>query len=428
MQLGTYREVLGIRDVRRVLLLGLALRVPQFAAGIAVTLHVVSTLGRSYGEAGLVAAAYTLAMALSAPWRGRLLDRYGLRRTLWPSVVAQVLVWSVAPFLPYAALLPAAVVAGAFQVPTFSILRQAVILAVSADQRRTTLSLDSVTTELSFMAGPAVGVYAATTWDTRWVLVALQGAALLACLALMVVNPPLRSQDKPQVPARPSAPAAGDHGSAAGVRAWLSPGVVAVLGAAVASTVVLAGTDVAIIAALRSLGHAATIGAMMALWAAGSLVGGLLYGAWHRSLDVFGLLAALAVTAAPIAFTTSLPWFAGFVFVSGIPCAPLITAMVDRLSRLVHERSRGEVMGWHGSAMTVGNALGAPLAGYAIDRAGWQWGFLCVAVLGVLAAVLGAAASGLHRAGRRRSSPAGGVAGGPGDSHDAAETVGVARP
>jgi MFS family permease len=47
------------------------------------------------------------------------------------------------------------------------------------------------------------------------------------------------------------------------------------------------------------------------------------------------------------------------------------------------------MMGWHGSAMTAGSAVGAPVAGFAIDQGGWQWGFIVVSALGVLAAAAG---------------------------------------
>jgi MFS family permease len=50
-------------------------------------------------------------------------------------------------------------------------------------------------------------------------------------------------------------------------------------------------------------------------------------------------------------------------------------------------------MGWHGSFMTGGMALGAPLAGAAIDRASWPAGFAVVALLGVLVALAGAVAT-----------------------------------
>ena len=116
MRLQTYRDVVALRDARSVLALGFLVRLPMFALGIVLTLHVVSTLGRSYGEAGLVSAAFTIALAVSAPWRGRLLDRYGLRRTLMPSIVVTSLLWTSLPFVSYAVLLPASVVAGVFAI------------------------------------------------------------------------------------------------------------------------------------------------------------------------------------------------------------------------------------------------------------------------------------------------------------------------
>ena len=102
---------------------------------------------------------------MSAPWRGRVLDRRGVRRAVAPSIVATGLVWTTLPFLPYAVLLPACVLGGLFAVPTFSILRPAPIAAVPDERRRTALSLDSVLVELSFMIAPAVAVWAAATYD-----------------------------------------------------------------------------------------------------------------------------------------------------------------------------------------------------------------------------------------------------------------------
>ena len=156
MQVSAYRDVTALPAARSVLLLGFLVRMPMFCTGIVLTLHVVSTLGRSYGEAGLVSAAFTIALAVSAPWRGRLLDRHGLRRVVAPSILVTGLVWTALPFLPYAVLLPASALGGLFAVPSFSILRQALIAAVPQERRRTALSLDSVLTELSFMIAPAV--------------------------------------------------------------------------------------------------------------------------------------------------------------------------------------------------------------------------------------------------------------------------------
>jgi MFS family permease len=55
----------------------------------------------------------------------------------------------------------------------------------------------------------------------------------------------------------------------------------------------------------------------------------------------------------------------------------------------VPERVRGEALGWHGSAMTAGGALGAPVAGIAIDAAGWPGGFVACGAIGLAAATVG---------------------------------------
>ena len=393
MQLSAYRHVTALPAARSVLLLGFLVRMPMFATGIVLTLHVVTTLGRSYGEAGLVSAAFTIALAASAPWRGRLLDRHGLRRVVAPSIVATGLVWTTLPFLPYAVLLPASVLGGLFVVPTFSILRQALLAAVPEDRRRTALSLDSVFIELSFMIAPAVAVWAAATYDTQWVLLAVAILNLVAASALYVVNPPITSEAVREVGATVDAP---------GDKRWVSVGALAVLAAAAATSIVLAGTDVSIVAALRETGDTAAIGWVLSVWGAGSLVGGLVYGAWHRSISVFWLLAGLAASTVPVALAGSLPWLVVLLFLCGVLCAPTITATLDHLARLVPEGSRGEAMGWHGSAMTAGQAIGAPLAGFAIDHAGWGWGFVSVSLVALAIAVVGGVAERIRRATRLR--------------------------
>lgn len=418
MNMGAYRHVLAIRDTRRILLLGLLVRIPMFAGTIILTLHVVASLGRSYGQAGLVTAAATVAVAVSGPWRGRLLDHIGLRRTVGPSILVQVVCWSIAPWVDYAPLVALAALAGLFVVPTFSILRQVILRSTPVEHRRTALSLDSAATELSFMAGPALGVWMATSWDTSWALFACEMGSAAAGFVIWLVNPALTSAtaraartDSPAAteelgePTRAEAVADRaqeradiDGGGAAprsprAIRGFITLPVATVYLAAAASTLVLTGTDVGVVAALREFERPESIGWVLALWGAGSLVGGLLYGAWHRSFSVFWLLGGLSVTTAPVALAVGVPSFAVLITVCGVLCAPTITATVEQLSRLVPERFRGEMMGWHGSAMTTGSALGAPIAGFAIDHGGWQWGFLVVSVIGLFAASAGVVTS-----------------------------------
>jgi MFS family permease len=378
--LDPYRRVLAVPAARQAIVLGILLRVPMFAGGVVLTLHVVGSLGRNYGQAGLVSAAATVCIAISGPWRGRLLDRIGLRRVVVPSIVVTAACWSVAPFVGYWLLFTLAALAGLFVVPTFSIIRQAVLAAVPEGDRRSALSLDSIAVEVSFMIGPLAGVWAATVWPTSWVLFAIGMCDVLAGAALWIADLPLTAG---------AAPAEGGPAGRVPRREWFRPAFVAVCAAAATATIVLIGTEISIIAMLRDFHATSLIGPVLAIWGLGSMVGGFVYGALHRSVPAFLLLGGLSLATLPIALAPSEWPLAALSFLAGIVCAPTITATVDQLSRVVPEKARGEALGWHGSSMTAGSAIGAPLAGVAIDWWGDGGGLVIVSVLGIAVAVLG---------------------------------------
>jgi MFS family permease len=384
--------------MRQALALGILVRIPIFAGGVLLTLHVVQTLHRSYGAAGLVSGAATVCIAVSGPWRGRLLDTRGLRRVVLPSLVVTAICWSVAPFVDYLPLLLLAALAGLFIVPTFSIIRQAVMAAVPESDRRTALSLDSVAVEVSFMVGPLVGVWAATIWPTAWVLFTIEMLGVLAGIGLWLANPVMRADtaDSPDVADRPDATEAAFRqggGRPLPRRAWFRPQFLAICAAAAATTIVLSGCDIAFVAALRDFGKVSQLGPVLALWGLGSVIGGLVYGLLHRSISAFVLLGGLSVATIPVALAPGVWPLAALGFLAGLLCAPTITATVDQLSRLVPDAARGEAIGWHGSAMTAGSALGAPVAGLAIDRWDWSAGFVSVSLVGLTVALGGAGAT-----------------------------------
>jgi MFS family permease len=382
----SYREILHVRDVRLVLLLGLLIRTPMFAGAIILTLHVVSTLGHSYTAAGLLTTCSAVALAVGAPWRGRLLDLRGLRRTLLPQLVVLVVVWSVAPWVGYPLLLPLAFIGGLFAVPMFSVMRQALISATETRNRTAALSLDSLTTDLTFMVGPVLGVLTAAYVDTRWVLFGAQMLTVLGGILLWLFNPKLVGVN--------------DQASEnVSWRTWVSPIVLAILAASAASAVSFTGADLGLIAALNSMDHPGSIGWVLTIWALGSAVGALAYGAWHRSVPFFLLLALLAVFTVPVALATNRLWLAVLMFGAGFFGAPTITATIDHLSRVVPARAHGEAMGWHGSALTTGSALGAPIAGAAIDWWNWQAAFVVTSSVALVVALGGLVAS----AGRGRT-------------------------
>lgn len=411
MGVASYRAVLARPGVPSVLLLGFLIRVPVFAAFIVVTLHVVTGLDRTYSEAGIVTTVTTVALAIAGPWRGRSLDRIGLRATIGPQLVVLALVWSVAPFVPYAALLALAAIGGLATIPTFSVIRQALISAVDETDRKAVLSLDALVTEFSFMVGPVIGVLVATWWDTGWALFGTEMLAVLGGLWLWFANPPLMPVKAPSDPAQPAG-STGSTGSSGPLATtgplWRSPAVLSVLASGAATTVVLTGTDLGVVAALREMGQPGSIGWVLAVWGFGSALGAFVYGALHRPVPVFVLLALLAGTTIPVALAADRLALALLLFFCGLFCAPTITASSDALSRSVPLTALGEAMGWQGVAFTVGSATGAPIAGLAIDHYGWEGAFIVTGVLALVVAALGLVARAIYTGRPGSGRPTGG--------------------
>ena len=408
MTLTSYRRVLALPGVARLLAFAVLARVPQTAVYVVITLHVVTTLHRGYGAAGLVAAVATVGMAIGGPWRGRAIDRVGLRRALLPSVLVATAAWVLAPLAGYGALLVLAFVGGLLALPIFSVTRQCLAVLVPGDRRRTVLALDSVGTELSFMMGPALGVRVATQVSTTAAMLGIGALMFVSGLGLILLDPPTRSVDPGTDPGSdpgtcpgtdPENPAArADVEVGAGPEAgrparsqWFSPALIAVLAATAGGTVVLSGTDVAIVAHLRESGNVQLTGLIFVAWGTGSILGGLVYGGLHRRLSPFGLLLGLAVLTVPVGLAHGPLILMLTILPAAALCAPVITSTIEAVARMVPEQVRGEAMGWHGSALQAGSALGAPLAGVAMDASGAWAGFVVVGLGGAMIAVLGLA-------------------------------------
>ncbi|BCJ44665.1 MFS transporter [Actinoplanes ianthinogenes] len=380
MLLKPYRETLALPKIPSLLVVATLARIPIAAAAVVLTLHVVTDLGRGYGAAGLVGAAATIGGSLGAPVMGRLIDRRGLRPVLVLTTVAEVIYWLVAQALPYWALLPVAVVGGFLALPAFSVARQSIAALTPESHRLPAFALDSMTTELSFMAGPALGVLIATSAaGPRVAMLTLAGGILLAGLGLWLLNPPTRAEHEAPVSA----------GERVARRDWLKPRFVAVLAVTMAATVVLSGTDVSVVAVLRESGELSWSGLVMSLWALFSLVGGFAYGTVRRGLPVLALFVPMAVLTVPVGLGGSHWWLLALLLIpAGALCAPTITASSAAISQMIPAAARGEAMGLHNSALTVGVALGGPLAGLAIDSLGPAWGFVAVGAVGILVALL----------------------------------------
>ncbi|MFF0467559.1 MFS transporter [Micromonospora zamorensis] len=376
LALKPYRDALAVPGLRPLLLVAILARVPVAATAVVMTLHVLD-LGRGYLAAGLLGAAMTVGSALGAPLLGRLVDRRGLRPMLLLTTAVSALFWGAAPVLPYLVLLGAAFVGGLLTLPVFSVVRQSIAALVPPTQRRQADALDSMSVELSFMIGPAGAVALATSVSPALTMYAVGGGIVLAGLILLVLNPPSRARNEEAMPAQPLPR-----------RQWLTPRLIGLLAGGAASTLVIAGTDVAVVAVLRDANQVDWTGVVLALWASYSLVGGFTYGALSRAVPSLTLAVVLGLVTIPVGLGSGEWWLLALVLLpSGALTAPTVAATVDAVSRLVPASVRGEAMGLHGSAMVVGLALGAPLAGAVIDATAPAWGFAATGLLGALIAL-----------------------------------------
>lgn len=369
-----YRQVLALPGVRTLLVLIFFARLPSTAAGMILTLHVAVSMGRGYGAAGTVGAAATIGIALGAPLMGRVIDRYGLRRMLIITTIGETAFWLVAQFLPFPLLLVCGFAGGVLVTPAMSIGRQAMAAVVPLELRRTGYSVDTVSTELAFMLGPLGAVFVCTQFSTQTAMLVMAVGLVLVGVLLYVVNPRVRSE--------------AEKAEAAHVprREWLTPQMYGVLIIAAGAVFVLGGTEVALVAHVQSTGDLQWTGVVAAVWAAGSAVGGLVYGALHRSFPQVKLMALLGVLTIPVGLAGE--WW--MLMLALIPaaalCAPTVAATAEEVARLAPPAVRGVATGLQSSAFTLGQAAGAPAVGFMVDHASPAWGFAVAGAGGLVVA------------------------------------------
>lgn len=374
MAIEPYRRLFRLPGVRALLLVGLLARIPSTAMGMALTLHVVEDLGLGFGQAGLVTAANTVGMAIGSPLSGRLVDRHGLRPVLVATTAAQAVFWASAPALPYPVLVAAAATAGLLALPVFSVVRQCLAALVPPAQRRMGFSLDSMLVELSYMTGPALAVAGVTTLGSGPTLMIIAAGVTVAGLALIVLNPPTRSAEEREVPA-----------VRVPRRQWLTPGFAALLGTVASATCVLMATELALVGTMKQAGQTEWVGLAVGIWCAYSLLGGFVYGGLSRGFSPLAIIALMGALTVPVGLAGGdWGWLLLALLPAGVLCAPALSSTVDAVSRWVPAAARGEAMGFHGTALLVGGASSAPIAGWIIDRHGPPWAFAVAGLLSLL--------------------------------------------
>jgi predicted MFS family arabinose efflux permease len=266
-------------------------------------------------------------------------------------------------------------------VPAPLVTRQAIAAMTTAGQRQAAFALESVQGELSYMLGPPIVILCAAKVSPGVVAWSVGVAIVAGGAGIALLNPPLRAED--EVDAGTVGRPRPRH------REWLGPGMIAVLVMAFGATMLLSGTDLAIVATLKQAGQVSWAAVVVAVYGVASIIGGLVYGALPRRLPTWLLLALLGLATIPAGLAHDWPWLCVAGVGAGLLAAPTLSTVADAVSRFAPASVRGEATGLQSSALSAGFALGSPIVGGAIDLTVPAGGFATAGLAGLAAALTG---------------------------------------
>ncbi len=372
-----YARALRTPGVASVLLTGLAVRVPWGAATVIVVLHVLDDLNRTYAMAGFVATTLGITTAMGSPWRGRLLERVGVRRTLGPSIATLTLAGAAIPWVGYWPLLALSALSGLFALPTLAVVRASLDAAVDDQLRPTVMALDAIAADGAFMLGPACGIAIASLFGDQVALTAFLVTYALAGAWMWWLQPSL-------------APAGGHEVEPTGQNPDPSPGGIAlavIVAMAFACALADSAGELSTVAAMKSWHHPELIGLVISGWAVGSILGGILFGLLPTRPPSSLLLAGLSGSLALTALARNGVSYALLLSLNGLFVAPTYAAISSDVMAVASPGRQAEALSWQSGAMVLGTALGTPAAGGVIDNSGWPVGLMMAAGVGLAALV-----------------------------------------
>jgi MFS family permease len=358
-------------------------RLPLSMVGLGSVLLVASRTG-SYGLGGAVAAAGAVTTAVAGPVIGRLADSLGQRRVLL--TVVTVFVVSGLFFLtavdrewPYWTLFVGAGAAGACLPPVSSMIRvRWTHLLRGSPVLPTALAMESVVDEFVFIVGPVLVTFLSTTGHATTGVVT---AFALAAVGSVLFAAQTRTE-----------PPAGGHESRNGPTAMRTPGlrVLFVVGAAIGT--VLGTLEISLVAYADHAGHKSLAGVLIAGLAVGSMVSGIGWGtvSWRLPLRLrlAGVLTLLAVLTLPLVATGSIWLLIPFVVLTGVTVSPSLISSFTLAELIVPRAAVTEAFTWIGTALALGVAVGASVAGKVVDLAGANASFLVATVASAIAAAV----------------------------------------
>lgn len=381
--LSAYRQVLSRPGAAAFSATGFLARLPISMVTLGIVL-MVSAETDSYGLAGGISAAFVIASCLAALIQGRLIDRLGQARVLLPAsamctVSLSLLVWAVDA--GYRTPLPHvfAALAGATMPAIGAAVRARWTNALDGQaERETAFALEAVVDETVYLLGPPLATALATTLFPSAGLV----AAIVAGLTGTIAFASLRATEPPVHPTHT------DTGAKVAMP-WGRLVPLALISLAMGG--VFGSTEVVTVAFADSLGEKSVAGLLLALWAFGSLVAGVITGAvtWRRTPAArmrIGIV-AFTVLMAPTPLVDSAPAMGVLLFLAGFAIAPTLIALFSAIERGVPAARLTEGIAISHTGLAAGLAPGAALAGLVIDAYGASPSYLVALGGGIVAAL-----------------------------------------
>ena len=373
----------------RALLAGsIVARLPLAMLSIAILVH-AQQVTASFAVAGLACSAYAICGALASPVVGRLVDRHGQTAVLLVggAVSAATLIgMGLQPAdSPHALLVALAGIAGLATPPVGACVRTLLPAIVARPSELPALfALESTLLEVTFVAGPPLALALGAVWSTGGALV-VSGLMLLGGTLAFATHRVSRAW-------RPDAVAARSRGGS-----LRSTAIRVLIVADLGTGIVFGATEVGVTASAKHVASAAAAAPLLALWGAGSLVGGLIVTRWgdrlRSVLKLPLLLAALAISHGALLVTThSLPAMGGIILLAGATIAPTGSVLYALVDRFAPAGTETEAFSWLFTSSSTGAAAGAAVAGTLVQTVGPVAAFAFAGIAGglsVAVAVLG---------------------------------------
>jgi predicted MFS family arabinose efflux permease len=247
-------------------------------------------------------------------------------------------------------------------------------------QLHTAYSFESVIDEVCFIFGPIISIGLSTAWFPE------AGPLLAACfLAVGVFWLTAQRTTEPAPHPREQ--------QGAGGSALRAPGLQVLVATFVATGAIFGAVDVVTVAFAEEQGHKAAASLVLALYAAGSCVAGLVFGLlrFKGAPEPRWLLGicAMAVSMIPLLLVGNLPFLAVALFVAGLSIAPTMITTMSLIEQHVPRAQLTEGMTWISTGLAVGVALGSSVAGWVIDAAGARAGYGVPVAAGAVAVAVG---------------------------------------